>query len=83
MIEGVEFGEKNDTEWGLLVELGECIAKCAEDKNLKRGELLCVLSTLCLVTFTDNTPYKGDIKRQIREINSFCDYLKFMAKRNK
>ncbi len=80
---GVEYGKMTEKEKHMLFYLGECLAKWIERHNTNRGELLCVVSHLCGVLFTEDTPYKNDIPKQVEDINDFCNYLKFLAGRNK
>lgn len=70
-------------EKDLTFFLGDALEKWIEKHKTERGELMCVLSTLCAVIFTEDTPFKGDITKQVREIDAFCNYLKFLAGRNK
>ena len=78
---GVTYGKMTKREKDLLFFLGENVANWMEKHKTNRGELLCVLSSLCGVLFTQDTPYKGDIPKQIQDIDDFCNYLKFLAGR--
>ena len=83
MMRGVEYGKMTKRETDMLFYMGESIANWIDKNNNTRGELLCVISHLCAVLFTEDTPYKGDIPKQVQDINDFCNYLKFMTGRNK
>lgn len=75
--------QMTDREKLLTYHLGNALADWIEEHKTERGELMCALSTLCGVMFTEETPFKDDIPKQLREIDAFCNYLKFLAGRNK
>jgi len=77
---GVTYGKRTKREKEMLFFVGETIANWIEKHKTDRRELLCVLSTLCGVVFTEDTPYKDDILKQVKDIDDFCNYLKFLAK---
>lgn len=80
---GVEYGKITKREEELLYFLGENIANWIEKHKTERSELLCALSGVCAVVFTVDTPYKKDFPMQVQDIDDFCNYIKFMAIKNK
>ena len=80
---GVEYGKMTKREKDMLFFLGENIANWIEKYQTNRGELLCVISRLCAVLFTQNTPYKDDIPKKIQDIDDFCNFLKFMTRKDR
>ena len=80
---GVEYCKITKREVELLYFLGENIANWIEKHKTERSELLCALAGMCAVVFTVDTPHKEDVAMQVQGIDDFCNYLKFMATKNK
>ncbi len=80
MIKGMDRRELSKSERELLYHLGESIANWIETHQTERGELIAAISLICVMIFTKETPIK-DIDKQCEEIDSFCDYIKFMSRK--
>jgi hypothetical protein len=74
-------GRMTEREKELMFYLGNCIADYIEKHKSTRQEMLCALSLNFHALFSKDTPIV-DVEEQCAEIDSFCDYLKFRARRH-
>ena len=72
-----DIGLLNDEDKKFIKYLSNKIDDYIEEKgSMDRGILVGALFYLCTVTFGQNTPFKGDLKRINEEIEGFVYYLK-------
>ena len=78
---GVTKGNMSQREKDLSNFLGKNIADWIEKHETSRDELLCAISPIICVLFIDESPYKDDIHKKLQDIDDFCNFLKFVAKK--
>lgn len=76
----IEYGSMSEREKELMRHIGTCIADWIEIHKSTRAEMLCSLSMIFHALFSRDTPIK-DVEEQCKEIDAFCEYLKFMARK--
>ena len=67
----------NEKDRKIIDYLNECIAKYVEENETERRELIGALFVACQIVFCHQTNFK--LKKQCREIDEFCKYLKESA----
>jgi hypothetical protein len=80
-MKGVESGSVTKREKELIFYLGNCLGDWIEKNKSTRQEMLCAMSLIFHTIFSVDTPI-NNIEEQCKEIDSFCEYLKFMARKN-
>lgn len=79
MMETIKPSKMTQKEKDLTFALGGFLEDWVSKNKTERSELMCAVSMVCAVLFIEETPFKGNLDKQFREIDAFCNYLKFLA----